>query len=181
MTEDPLRRGSHRLEAENRALLCAVDEASLLHALDAAIHEAEDYIVDVIAEDYADAEDIDEAGEDVIDWELAALREIDGRPQAACLVAVELYRDEDEESSVGTTGGCCWCFIELAQRPWRGVQLTAARSWLAIERRGPVPWTTAPSAEPGPATATLGQRTTREPIPPRSAAGHFRVACERRH
>lgn len=174
MTEDPLRRGSHRHQAEKSALLCAVDEASLLRALDAAIHEAEDDIVDVIAEDYADDEDIDEVGEDVIDWELAALREIDGRLQAACLVAVELYRDEDEESSVGTTGGSCWCFIELAQRPWRGAQLTAARSWLAIERRGPVPWTTAPSAEPGPAAATRGQRTAREPVPLGSAAGHFK-------
>ena len=132
---DPFSKGAYRHDVGTCDLLGAVDQRSLVHALQDAIDEAEEDITDFIARDYDD--DIDGVGDDVFDWELAALREAGGRLQAACSVVVALYRDDE---SIGTTFGQCWCLIELAERPWQGRQLTPSRSWLAIDRDEVVPW-----------------------------------------
>lgn len=136
-SEEHLSGRFHPHDADTRELLSVVDRHALLVALEAAIEVAEEDMTDLIAEDYDD--DIDFAGEDVIDWELGALREVEGRLRAACSVAVALYRDEDAD--LRTTAGQCWCLIEFAERPWRGASLTASKHRTLIERAGPVPWT----------------------------------------
>ena len=140
---DPIPQGEHHHDRATLQLLGAIDRASLRQALENAIHDAEDDVADLIAEDYADDDEIYCVGEDVLGWELAALREIGGHLQAACTVSVGLYRDEDdyEDESSGTICGCCWLFIEFAEHLRHGAPITPSRWWVAIERAGPIPWT----------------------------------------
>ena len=82
-TADAIPRSEHHHDRDTLQLLGAIDRASLRQALENAIHEAEDDVANLIAEDYADDDEIDCVGEDVLGWELAALREIGGHLQAA--------------------------------------------------------------------------------------------------
>lgn len=141
----PLGKGSHHHDADTRELLGVVDRESLVRGLQVAINDAEEAVTDFIAEDYDD-DDIDAVGEDVVEWELAVLREADGRLQATCLVGADLYRDDD--SDVGTTVGSCWCLVEFAEQSWQDGHLTPSSFWMAKDRDGPVlPWTPAPDSD----------------------------------
>ena len=135
-----LRAGTYRHDAATCVLLSEVDQEALARALQTAISWAEEFIVDFIEDDYRD-DDMSMVADEVIDWELGALRENDGYLQAACSVTASLY--SDSASSDGTiAGGCCWCMVELAERPWRATSVTPSRSWVSIQRADlPVAWT----------------------------------------